>query len=72
MNYRGDQVELCSMASNQYSFDEQLKLNGLNLEARLGRDATEKYLYLMAQDFYEYRQIYYDNTQRRLLALRLN
>jgi hypothetical protein len=72
MNYRGDQVELCSMTTNQYIFDEQLKLNCLNLEARLGRDATVKYFYLMAQDFYDHRQIDYDNTQRGLLAQRLN
>ena len=47
LNYRDEDAQLCSMATHQYILSEELKTKCLNLEARLGRDATVKYLYLI-------------------------
>ncbi len=67
MAYRGEGVELCPMSTNQYILDESRKLNCLNLEARLGRDATVKFLYLVASDLYSHRELKYN--QKELMKL---
>ena len=71
LNYRDEEAEICSMTTHQYIFSEDLKTKCLNLEARLGREATVKYLYLMAQDFFEHRLKEYDAKERQNLALKL-
>ncbi len=57
LNYRGEAIELCSMMTNQYIVDPERKVACLNLEARIARDATVKYLYVMAEELYKHRNV---------------
>ncbi len=66
--FRDEGVELCSMSTNQYILEETKKLNCLNSEARLSRDATVKYFYLVASDLYRHREVKYNQQELSKLA----
>jgi len=61
--FRDEGVELCSMSTNQYILEETKKLHCLNTEARLSRDATVKYFFLVATDLYRHREIKYNQAE---------
>lgn len=63
LNYRGEDIALCPMTTHQYILSEESKISCMNLEARLGRDATVKYLYLIASEFYKNRGVKYDHNK---------
>ncbi len=54
-NFRDEASKLCPMTTHQYVLSDDDKIQCLNSEARLARDASVKYLYLMAEEFYKLR-----------------
>jgi len=72
MNYRGEPIESCPMMTNHYILSPERKVSCLNLEARIARDATVKYLYLMADEFYKHRHVAYTPAELGKLTKHLN
>ena len=62
-HFSDEPVKRCSMMTHQYMIFDSDKEACLNLESRLARDATIKFLYLMAEDLYKHRDVEYDEVE---------
>ena len=66
-HFSDESVKKCSMITHQYMVFDRDKEACLNLESRLARDATIKFLYLMAENLYQHRDVEYDETELQQL-----
>lgn len=72
LNFRDEPMKKCPMTTHQFIFSNNEKEECLNSEARIARDATVKFLYIMAENFYEHRKVAYDQVELKKLADTLN